>query len=378
MNMKAETYYSDIFTNPLHTLQIFPRNVAEEYAFEMKQVIFVIDVSCSMTNVLPFVQDSLKIFDELLGENNIDIHLITFSNTATYVANSRHGFIESVDNLRTDLLTNMGDGLEIAFDIVNNEKASWIIVLTDGESNKGIYQTIEEFKELVNNRKQNNTKLITIGFGKNTDPNVLNSIGEYVCIFEQKDIMKVIGAIYNEITTSSIINLSIQPSGPYTTEIGNVNVGILFNDRGYIYACTGNISGFIVKYTEIRENSLENVQVELQIKENKLNLPDEISKEYFFSKASKLIEEFYKSKDKKKEIERIKNILLNENWSNKEAEARITEVMNMFTENEEFLARFAIYSVNSLRDQISHVDDSHLNSSTRKIQKKFKKMDKSN
>ena len=52
--------------------------------------------------------------------------------------------------------------------------------------------------------------------------------------------------------------------------------------------------------------------------------------------------------------------------------------MNMFIEDEEFSARFAIYSFNSLRDQISHVDDSHLISSTRKIQKKFRKMDKSN
>jgi uncharacterized protein YegL len=376
--MKAETYHSDIFINPLHTLKIFPRNVAKEYAFCMKQVIFVIDVSCSMSNVLPYVQDSLKIFDELLGENNIDIHLITFSNFATYVANSRHGFIEAIDTLRADLFTNMGDGLRIAFDIVNNEKASWIIVLTDGESNKGTYQTVEEFKELINDRKQNNAKLVTIGFGKNTDPDVLNSIGEYVCIFERKDIMKVIGALYNEITTSSIINLTIEPSGSYTTEIGNTNVGVLFNDRVYIYACTGNVTSFIVKYTAIQENSLENAQVELKIEENDLNLPGEITREYFFSKASRLIEEFYKSKDKNKEIQRIKNIFSNENWSNKDAETRVNEAMNMFIEDEEFSARFALYSVNSLRDQISHVDDSHLISSTRKIQKKFKKMDKTN
>lgn len=195
-----------------------------------KEVILVIDLSQSMYSSLNNLKSALLTFRDLIighcsnyddndyinilnlspeskddiFRNTIYVTLITFNESAKEIWSSRSSnitFEEAVLKMNTNPLTNMGSGIELAFNITNPDLFTWIVVMTDGESNKGKYRHINSFQSLAT-KKPLNSKIITLGYGKDCNLNILNNIGYFTHIKNKEDISIVFCSISIEIIYS--------------------------------------------------------------------------------------------------------------------------------------------------------------------------------
>ena len=204
-----------------------------------KEIVFLIDISGSMEVSIKNVKSSLLAFrDSIVGKshlemetlepierdmllrNTIRIRIITFSNTAKEAwSNESEGTFENaVVGLNVESMTNMGDAIKMAFDKVDRTVFTWIIAMTDGESNKGPCQTSEAFQRLVTTSKPLNCKIVSLGYGKRFDPEVLNVIGTFVYVQDTEMIPVVLGNLASEIMTSVGFNCVIDIPG---TQLGS-------------------------------------------------------------------------------------------------------------------------------------------------------------
>ena len=206
-----------------------------------KEIILLIDVSGSMEDSMKSVKSSLLAFrDSIVGKSHlemetlssedrdtllrdkINIRLITFSNTAKEVWSFESGgtFEQAVLKLEVEAMTNMGDALKLAFEKVNPTSFSWIIVMTDGESNKGPCQTSESFQRLVTASKPLNCKVVSLGYGSSFDPEVLNVVGSFAYVESVEMIPVVLGNLASEIMTSVGFNCVVDIVG--STRMGEL------------------------------------------------------------------------------------------------------------------------------------------------------------
>lgn len=211
-----------------------------KYNLKNKEVVLVIDLSSSMLPSLNNLKCSLLAFrDCLIGftsedimnysenvrdillRNSIDITLIGFSESANVIWNNTSNitFENAVKNLKTQTLTNMGEGLKLAFQVLNPSIVSWIVVMTDGESNKGKHRTVNSFHKLVTQEKPFNSKIISLGYGKDFNPEVLNRIGTFSYIQDTEMISVVLGNIVDEIIYSKYFNCTVELEGLPGNEI---------------------------------------------------------------------------------------------------------------------------------------------------------------
>lgn len=277
-----------------------------------KQVIFVVDESGSMSDTIQALRASLfaarNSFLRLAGHNLVNTSeeardqlfseectasIITFSNEATLKWESsaskrarlgRNGgtsfsqtngrisdsfsqtnevrptgrisdsFSNAVNNIVSRQSTNMGDGLKMAFEHKLVDYATWIILLTDGVSNKGICQTVDGFTELMGTIPSH-TKIIPLGYTTSFDPEILSVLGNMTYLESEEVIAEVFGAITGEIVTCfgingriTIPNLPSQSVNPDdmiivpdrivqnpVEVIGSTDMGCLFNERRFMY-----------------------------------------------------------------------------------------------------------------------------------------------
>lgn len=204
-----------------------------------KSLILVIDVSASMRDVMPKIRSSILALRDLVG--TIDIQLITFSDTAKVLwpnadKTSILTFDEVVGSLDVEGSTNMGDGITTAINRVDPKKATWMVVFTDGESNRGSHQSIDSFRELAR-RVPPNVKVITIGYGTDYNPDVLTTLGDFTYIEDAESIASVMGAISHEISVATVCGASFTyPKECGRMVVGRQSPGVVCSDRPYLAA----------------------------------------------------------------------------------------------------------------------------------------------
>ncbi len=231
------------------------------FCMQNKTVFFLCDVSASMYDTLSAVKASLFTFRDFIPILQ-NFYIGTFSDDAKFLwsSNSSRSFDEAVNSMEDEGSTNMGAGIEMAFECFRTQeedKASWLVILTDGVSNKGNFQTKESFVALAD-RKPKNTKIITLGYGDDFDANILNAIGDFTYLKDRESISGFMGALALEISTCSIIN--VRTDSRLKMDFGTQNVGNFANERKYSYGLkipknvdTDTIHIF---YTEIYDSGL--------------------------------------------------------------------------------------------------------------------------
>lgn len=232
------------------------------------QIIFCVDVSGSMNQSMPALKASLFAFRDTLIELNgrpatenddrqfaqqHDVTLITFNNEARLVWSSTQALGENPDpnssftaavlSLTALNSTNMGDGLQMAFQCVkppDQVDLAVMLVLTDGESNAGTYRDEASFRQLVSASLQPHIKLFTIGYGQSYDAAILSAVGDFTFIPDAAAIPIVFGAILGEIETtfglSAVVTLHVdhnQPGASLEPCFGSRSICSLFAGKRY-------------------------------------------------------------------------------------------------------------------------------------------------
>lgn len=315
---------------------------------ENKEIIFLTDVSGSMESSMKEVKSSLLAFrDSLVGKNptemekfspvtreellkhSIKTRLITFSNEAREVWSSGcddgDTFENIVTGLRTEALTNMGDALKMAFDKTDNNVFTWIVAMTDGESNRGSCRTRDSFQRMVTSNKPLNSKIVSLGYGTKFDPEVLNVVGTFAYLEDSETIPIVLGNVSEEVASAVGFNCVVDinemelaseftedtiivPEGqgdktPGKIIVGNRVVGSLCSGKSYdiIYLPHGNnksselekYNTITVRYTDIKTGN--DVELTSGIVHTNDEPSDNIRKLYFAAETKRLIYNLYRS-----------------------------------------------------------------------------------
>lgn len=253
-----------------------------------KQIIFVVDRSGSMRRSIYSLQNSLLAFrDSLLNHNmrdktseqdldnclrsTIDIRLIIFDNVIEEVYNPEHRnktWDEAVRGITARRTTNMGDAIKRAYSLSDPKKYTWVVVMTDGESNEGSCQTLDSFQKL-RTQEPENTRTITIGYGHDYNVEILKAIGEFTLIRSEEDIPGVFGSIAHEFleTWGFDARFELPKTITYSNEcrciIGREKVGPLYFDRkfGFALVVSDRVfdlfrqnGGLAFGYTDIADN----------------------------------------------------------------------------------------------------------------------------
>lgn len=331
---------------------------------ESKEITFLIDVSGSMETSMKEVKSSLLAFrDALVGKSAremeqldkyerdvmlreiMGIRVIVFSNEAREVwsGDSPDLFEDVIIGLETEAMTNMGDAFKVCFDKINPEKYTWVIAMTDGNSNKGPCKTANSFQRLITMEKPLNTKIVSLGYGDNFDPEVLNRVGNFVYVENSEMIPVVLGNLAEEIMTSVGFNCVIDipgkslpsdlnddtiivPDGEDNIEEGKIIVGsrvieTLCSGKSYdyIYLPHGNN----VSRRELNKFKKVNIRFTDMITGEEVNVyypvdyqdrfpENEIRELYFREESKRLIHRLYLAIKKNRvdrEIRRIKQMI---------------------------------------------------------------------
>ena len=331
-----------------------------------KKLIFVIDVSGSMSASIPLLKASLLATrDLLLGlspedvsklspterdlrlRQTIPLVLITFSETAKTIWDSSQtsprttgsddcSFEEAVNRIAAETRTNMGAGIEMAYQHIKDEIA-WIVVLTDGVSNVGVYQRASSFALLAEHRPKH-SKIVPLGYGTSFDVETLNKIGNYTYVNDSEIISSVFGSLISEVMTAyGVDGKIILPSLPSPAVIdddiirpapiednsriiiGTPNFGTLFSERSFILAylpfgdrnCPEimQYQGLEVKISYFDIDSMSEIEIQKPlIMQNRCpdgNLPEEMIKAYFDASKGRLMMSFYAHLKNRVNLERF-------------------------------------------------------------------------
>lgn len=393
-----------------------------------KQIIFVVDESGSMGGTMPSVKASLfaarnsliKILgNECSNEEERDemftqqcnASIITFSEISKCkwesVASHRAQNIETrsvpfstaVNKLEADSSTNLGDALLTAFSKKLSDHATWIILLTDGVPNKGGYQTVEAFSNLMNNIPSN-TKIIPLGYTTSFDPEILSVLGLMTYLDSEEAIAETLGSIMGEIVTSYGMNAKITLPQLVTEAvnpdeliivpeslnvpreiIGSRNVGCLYNERKYIYGYLpwGNSAQPSLSQYDKLQGQLSYYNIATGhmvtspfiIQHSGSICPDEIFEAYFESSKARIILGIYQTKKKgqfdRKYVDSIKAKL--DDWKHPRASSHKQEILRLLSNSSQQLSDYvaAVGIAASAHNQTSYTGEGRYSTNTQRM-----------
>lgn len=387
MNIDTNTVNGVTGQDSLTVLSISQKNVCQNhepsYELNNKNIIFLFDNSASMYYTLSSVKKSILTFrdlfcgrisasqpsvtKEMMSETMKNFSLYTFSEKVRKVwgEETEKDFDTVVNLIEPEGSTNMGAAIETAFEECDPEKANWIVLFTDGVSNKGNQQTLSAFNELVK-KMPINTKLITLGYGTDFNVEILNSIGDFTFLETTEDITTLMGALAHEISTCSVFKVELDI---VDAVFGENKISSLSNDRKYYVGLENAVEKPIaVTYTLINggvQTITDNIVI-IDIPADK-STTDKIKNAFYNYKASKMIKKLMLLKNKKDDYKRKykKYTIKLENWTDEcAAESRET-VLRVAKNMDDINA--AVCAANTLSTQYSYVDDKFVTPSSLKM-----------
>lgn len=139
---------------------------------EPASLVFVVDTSGSMTELLPLVQDSLRTLVTTLSPGD-QVAIVTYSDAAEPVlhatdASQRPDILDGIDRLRIGGSTNLEAGLDLGYDIAGElaqqGRTTRVVLSSDGIANVG-NTTPEAILDTVDQGATEGIELVTVGFG---------------------------------------------------------------------------------------------------------------------------------------------------------------------------------------------------------------------
>lgn len=273
-----------------------------DYPHENKyHLVLIVDCSDSMIEVIDNVKSTiLAIFNRIRDSCNITV--ITFSRYARIIYsdlnNKREEFESIINKIQADGLTNLYDGLRLAFSVSSDfEDKTLMILLSDGNPTIGIKNNSTILK-LVSDNSNSLHILNTIGYGVDYNPYLLNKIGHFTYIKNIESMPKVIGSMINMIESTFATDIEITLDEKLNRKaIGKNKFNPLFKGRIYNYAVylnseqiemlkNGSLSKDIkIQYIEL-SGTRHDILTEFQFVEQ---IPSELKKLYYENQANKLI-----------------------------------------------------------------------------------------
>lgn len=333
--------------------------ISQSKYYEQKEVILILDLSRSMEPSLKILMASLKTFKDLLPEE-IPLTIVGFNDESWTIFSPGEDFSKEIDNISKHCsgCTNGHSGLERAFSLKNPDRFTWFILMTDGDFNRGLVFSVNEISEFISNNKPTKSKIISLGYGKEYNPELLISIGEFTYIPTREKISPIFGAISSEITTSFGVEAKLQLSNTkdHNIIVGDQNIGILFSERKYLWLFFHKRSTK-TKYTLeffsfphfTREiiDSIDSSEISFQ-----MIIPSRIKSAYYNSAKGRRVKRIYENK-------RSINYILKdlESWEDEEAQSHKEEILELIKNQSN---RHQLLQISSdCRNQSSYVDDAY-------------------
>ena len=228
-----------------------------------KEIFLVVDLSGSMRESIPALKASLHAFrdtlinrqqlpksasaDEIekLFRASVNVTLIGYSTNAWLIYSTddtdpTQTWDKCIDDeVYSRNSTNIGAGVQMAFNRIHSKRCSWVVVMSDGMPNYGDYQSTESFRVLAKS-SPSNTRIITLGYGNDFNANVLCNLGEFTYVATQEQIPMVFGSIINEVVQAWGFDGKWDIEGyPGDMEkvlfvVGAPTFGSLYNERKYV------------------------------------------------------------------------------------------------------------------------------------------------
>jgi len=213
--------YDDGKENPYFMLRLAPKLNLEQKSNIEKNVIFVLDISGSMTgkkieqakNALTFCMNNLN--------KNDNFSIVTFSNSAeefiTGVDVSNQTALKNADKkvklLEADGGTNLNQAVELGLKKTVAGKPNYLILFTDGLPTVGVRNPDEIAKNIRKNMKSN-VRIFCFGVGNDVDAFLLDKIatdyrGSSNYVRENEDLENEVSAFFAKISNPVLTDCKI-------------------------------------------------------------------------------------------------------------------------------------------------------------------------
>lgn len=349
-------------SEPPAPISLFEINVGNSKQCSFRpQVFFVVDVSGSMSfgehildhRVKPTLVALGDLFcgfkgaddDNILSEK-VDLTLVTFANDAkiewsTKTKNSR-SYRETVMSLQGGGMTNMGEGIEKVYQVIDPNVPSWILVFTDGDSNLGEYRTSDEFKRLASGAPKM-SRILVFGYGENYKAETCYSLGSFTHINDGNEIPVAMGAVAGEILGTWGVNATIVSSGGVKI-VGSSLVGPLYSGRKFYCAFVNPSRDDLIHVPYITyydpQDKLEKIVPFTTTVVSDDALPSHVKSLYYKDRASEYILSLLTARSRDvsitSEIAAVRNAI--QGWTEycaSEAKAKVEEAIHVIERNRE-------------------------------------------
>jgi hypothetical protein len=206
-------------------------------------LILIVDRSGSMEDTIEQVKETLLVIHRFVTEKctrQVNLNLISFATDASVdYPNGDISFVDAVNNILADGVTNMSDALFLAKTIAqkNPDNYKTIIMLSDGMPNRGAAQSVDQLSQLSSEIdracRQKLTK-ISIGYGEEYNPKLLAMLGEFSYARNMGDVREIIPCALGRAFTSYGYGGTFNINQLYNrVVIGETSVGSIFNEQVY-------------------------------------------------------------------------------------------------------------------------------------------------
>ena len=164
---------SDCPWNPSHKLaSIAVKGKEKDTSNKSSNYVFLIDVSGSMSDVMPIVKSSFRILVQNLGDND-RVSIVTYANGVSKVLDGANGIqkdliISKVDSLMAGGGTNGSGGIQMAYELAAKnfikDGNNTVILATDGDFNIGISNQ-KDLENFIAEKRNTGVYLSVLGFG---------------------------------------------------------------------------------------------------------------------------------------------------------------------------------------------------------------------
>ena len=291
-----------------------------------KEIVFVVDLSGSMDASIPMLKNSLRAFrDVIVDRVNLDanvtedeveqrfrdttsVKVIGYSQKAWLIYSSEESdrtWDQAICNeVYARSFTNMSAGIRLGFEHTDPEKCTWLIIMSDGKSNRGECQTSESFQTLMESTPSN-TRVMTLGYGDSFNIKTMKSIGDFTYVENREYIPSVFGSIANEFMNTWGFNVRwkyvCESQGvKYRYVIGNPNIGSLYKDREYTIGVTISNDVYLFCKGEGRSvltftcvETMEVVEISTETESSDELIPESIREKYYAAAKGRRLEKLY-------------------------------------------------------------------------------------
>lgn len=234
--------FRDDAAKPGHFMMVVTPGIDLQPINSGADYVYILDTSGSMNTKLATLIDGVtKAIGNLSDQDRYRV--ITFSNQATdqsggwKVANAENvqRTLNALSNLASGGSTNLYDGLNLGLSDLDNDRATSVILVTDGVTNQGIVEP-KKFHELTS---MHDIRIFGFLLGNNSNWPLMRTIcdasgGFYAGVSNADDIYGQVLLAKSKITYESLHDASFKIKGVKTFDLTNQNPGKIYRGEQLI------------------------------------------------------------------------------------------------------------------------------------------------